>query len=85
MKKIHLLPTLFLSLATSFMTGCSDWTDVEAEVFPEDITSEEYYEALREYKRSDHQLAFGWFGGWSLYEEITCRNPGQCRHRVYLG
>lgn len=65
MKKIHLLPTLFLSLATSFMTGCSDWTDVEAEVFPEDITSEEYYEALREYKRSDHQLAFGWFGGWS--------------------
>lgn len=25
----------------------------------------EYYENLRAYKRSPHQLAFGWFGGWT--------------------
>lgn len=26
--------------------------------------SEAYYANLRAYKNSDHQLAFGWFGGW---------------------
>lgn len=27
--------------------------------------SDLYYENLRAYKRSPHQLAFGWFGGWT--------------------
>lgn len=27
--------------------------------------TEVYYENLRAYKRSPHQLAFGWFGGWT--------------------
>lgn len=26
---------------------------------------DEYYAALRAYKQTDHQVAFGWFGGWS--------------------
>lgn len=33
--------------------------------FPESIVSDEYYAALRAYKQTDHQVAFGWFGGWS--------------------
>lgn len=41
--------------------------DTEIENIPIQIPVEkdnQYYENLRAYKRSDHQLAFGWFGGW---------------------
>lgn len=65
MKKIYLLYGLFLSFITSLFISCSDWTDAEREVFPEEMTSEEYYAALRAYKQTDHQVAFGWFGGWT--------------------
>ena len=47
------------------LIGCSDWTESEAKTFPESIVSDEYYAALRAYKQTDHQVAFGWFGGWS--------------------
>lgn len=65
MKKISLLYTLCLSLLASCFTSCSDWTDMEAEAFHEEMTSDEYYAALRAYKQTDHQLSFGWFGGWT--------------------
>lgn len=52
-------------LAVSFcFTACSDWTEAEAENYFEG-PSDEYYEALRAYKNTKHQIAFGWFGGWS--------------------
>lgn len=42
------------------------WLDgVGSKNFPESIVSDEYYAALRAYKQTDHQVAFGWFGGWS--------------------
>lgn len=35
---------------------------------PRDLTqpdrTEEYYAALREYKKTDHSVAFGWYGNW---------------------
>ena len=65
MKKISLLYTLCLSLLTSIFVGCSDWTDMEAKSFPEEISSDEYYAALRAYKQSEHSVAFGWFGNWT--------------------
>lgn len=65
MKKIFLLYTLCLSLFASCFTGCSSWTDMEAVSFHEEMTSDEYYAALRAYKQSDHQVSFGWYGGWS--------------------
>ena len=43
------------------MTGRSQ----KQKLFPESIVSDEYYAALRAYKQTDHQVAFGWFGGWS--------------------
>lgn len=46
------------------VVGCSDWTEPEAKEFGKPVP-EGYYEALRAYKKSDHQIAFGWFGGWS--------------------
>ena len=65
MKKIYLLYIVLISLATTSLIGCSDWTESEAKTFPESIVSDEYYTALRAYKQTDHQVAFGWFGGWS--------------------
>ena len=44
--------------------GCSDWTKPEAEDFFE-MPGNDYYENLRAYKRSEHSVAFGWFGGWT--------------------
>lgn len=50
------------------LQACDDWTIPENEVIQNlegTPKSEEYYEKLRAYKKSDHQLAFGWFGGWN--------------------
>ena len=30
----------------------------------ESAKTEEYYAALRAYKKTDHPVAFGWFGNW---------------------
>ncbi|MCS2584965.1 glycoside hydrolase family 18 [Bacteroides sp. BFG-551] len=38
---------------------------METKNFEPEPLSEEYYAALREYKKSDHPLTFGWFGSWS--------------------
>lgn len=65
MKRITLLYFLLLLLFPGTMFwSCSDWTEPEAKEFNEPVP-DEYYEALRAYKKSEHQIAFGWFGGWS--------------------
>lgn len=51
MKKIYLLYIVLISLATTSLIGCSDWTESEAKTFPESIVSDEYYAALRAYKQ----------------------------------
>lgn len=64
---------LILTLCVAaFFTSCEDWVLPEAEVYQdlEDNASlhpktEEYWENLRAYKRSDHQISFGWFGYWN--------------------
>ena len=56
---------LAIAGATMLISACS--TDVEIKD-PANLTdparSEEYYAALREYKKTDHEVAFGWFGNW---------------------
>ncbi len=57
-----------LLFATAF-TNCSDWTEVEAEKKveygnTETPRPESYYQALREWKKTDHSISFGWFSGW---------------------
>lgn len=50
------------------LQACDDWTIPENEVIQNlegTPKSEEYYENLRAYKKSDHQIAFGWFGFWN--------------------
>lgn len=70
MKKINKIIFGFLSLGF-FMTACEDWTETKP-VEPtqlvgalKTIKTEAYYADLREYKKSDHPIAFGWFGNWT--------------------
>lgn len=55
-------------LALAGLSACSDWTDTEIKD-PAELTktdrSEAYYQHLREYKKTDHAVAFGWFGNWT--------------------
>lgn len=50
----------------AFIVSCSDWTETESLDLQKPVEkSKEYYQNLRAYKASDHQVAFGWFGGWN--------------------
>ena len=49
-------------------TACSDWTDTEIKDSADLVNAKKdaaYYQALRDYKASDHQKSFGWFGNWT--------------------
>ena len=55
-------------LATFVFTSCDNWLEDKVDS-PTDlintVKTEDYYKRLREYKKSDHQVAFGWFGNWT--------------------
>ena len=50
------------------LSSCSKWSDMEVQ-HPMDLTkpahTEEYYKALRDYKNSDHQIAFAYYSAWT--------------------
>ncbi len=66
MKKIFMYMFAFVAAVTA-LVSCDDWTDTEIKN-PADLThtnkSEAYYQQLRDYKKSNHEVAFGWFGNW---------------------
>lgn len=59
------------AIVGAFFAACTDWTD------PERVTTQHpdqqspilrdnaYYQALREYKKTEHKIAFGWYGSWT--------------------
>lgn len=64
MKKNKLLTIAIMWVLACVFSNCSDWTDTEANGYFEK-QPDTYYEALRAYKKTDHQIAFGWFGNWT--------------------
>lgn len=55
---------LFTYLLTFVVSGCD--TDIEPEVIQAANTyNEEYYQNLREYKKTDHAICFGWYAGYT--------------------
>lgn len=64
MKRNYLLYIVLLLLTATVGVSCSDWTEPEAKDYWEPVP-DSYYQALRDYKQTDHQVAFGWFGNWS--------------------
>lgn len=66
MKKLYKL-SLALIGSVIALSACSDWTDTEIKDPADLVNAEktpEYYQKLREWKKTDHQVTFGWFGGW---------------------
>lgn len=71
MKTKNIISSFLLSVGIGLFASCNSWTELENIKIqdPADNSSlnpktEEYWENLRAYKRSDHQLCFGWFGYW---------------------
>ena len=66
MNKVFKYATLAAGLLMA-AAACDKWTETQV-LHPADLTSiqksEEYYAALRAYKETDHEVAFGWFGNW---------------------
>lgn len=53
-------------LCSTAFVACDKQTTPEAlDVQVPPTKSEDYFEALRQYKNSKHQLCFGWFGNWT--------------------
>ena len=64
MKKLLMYIIVSVMIGTGIIS-CN--TDIEAlDIVVPDNMSEEYWESLRAYKaRNDHEVFFGWFGGWT--------------------
>lgn len=64
MKKIVYFILTVVGILT--FTQCNDWNSAEP-IFSDDVNDhgEEYYAALREYKKSDHSVVFGWYSAWT--------------------
>lgn len=73
MKSNNIIKVLMSGVAGLLMFSCSDWITPENIKFQhmEDGSemdfpkTEEYWANLREYRKSDHKILFGWFGYWN--------------------
>lgn len=64
MKKI--LYVIFAVMGALMFIQCSDWTEMETKFTePVNINGDDYYKALREYKKSKHPIVFGWYSEWT--------------------
>lgn len=56
--------------------SCSKWTSIEP-YNPVDLTkndkTDEYYAALRSYRESNHQIAFGYYSGWNGEDVVNMK------------
>ena len=68
-----------LAIVGAFFVACSDWTDPEREItqHPDQqspiLRDNAYYQALREYKKTKHKIAFGWYGSSAHPTRPACR------------
>ena len=55
-----------MALGAMVFVQCDDWTDMENKFDePYNANDAQYYAALRDYKKTDHSICFGWFSGWT--------------------
>ena len=61
---------LLVALATgSLMAACN--TDIESLTIQRPLTyDDQYYQNLRDYKASDHEIAFGWFAQYGAQNSV---------------
>lgn len=66
--KLNFIKSIILALGCSVIIACDDATEIKAKYSDDFLNpnkSEAYYEALRQYKKTDHAVAFGWYGNWT--------------------
>lgn len=70
------IKTLFLSaVACGLISSCD--TDIESVSIQNPYTySDQYYQNLRDYKASDHSIAFGWFSQYGQQNSMAVRFMG---------
>lgn len=73
----RIVKNIIIALALlSCAASCSDWTRVEP-CNPADLTSNnktaEYYENIRAYRESDHQICFGYYSGWNGADVVNMK------------
>lgn len=74
MKTIKIFSAVILS-AAMMLTACD--RTIESEVIQKPYTySELYYQNLRDYKASDHSIAFGWFAQYGAQNSMGVRFTG---------
>lgn len=69
MNKTNILKSAVIAAALFSAAGCSDWMTPEPNVYDEypltEVAKDDaYYAALREWKKTDHAVSFGWYDGW---------------------
>jgi hypothetical protein len=74
--KTNIFILLFV-LSASFFMGCEDETTPEAKEIQKPYTyGDLYYQNLRDYKESDHSVAFGWFSDYKQHHSLAIRFMG---------
>ncbi|WP_321438675.1 glycoside hydrolase family 18 [uncultured Bacteroides sp.] len=74
--KTNIFILLFV-LVTGVFVGCEDQTTPEALNIQKPYTySDLYYQNLRDYKKSDHSIAFGWFADYTQHHSLAIRFMG---------
>ena len=66
MKQLYVYILMLMS-ASLALTACDDWANMEIKDpanLLESVKDDAYYARLREYKKTDHPVAFGWYGNW---------------------
>ena len=78
MRNIMRIITKYMIFAAALLCAlsCSKWLDVKP-YRPADLTSNEktsdYYEALRAYRETDHQICFGYYSGWNGEDVVNMK------------
>lgn len=71
---------MLIALMLFQFAGCSEWTETEVlepKTYDELLAREEngelsaYYASLREYKKSEHPVCFGWYSAWNPQPSTT--------------
>lgn len=73
--EINILKVGLSVLAAVAVSSCSDWMTPKPIIndvsLTEIIKDDAYYEALREFKKSEHSVSFGWFSEWDEGDAST--------------
>lgn len=75
--KIKYILLLFFGLAYFFFTSCESQNETEALDIQRPYTySPTYYQNLRDYKKTDHSISFGWFADYTQHHSLALRFIG---------